>query len=310
MLEIRDITDFANYVGGRILGFLGSDYKDASVELMDIKKNNGTVRIGLVIKKPGCNLAPTLYLEQFFEAYEKGLELDAVMKQIADCRLMHEANNDFDLDAIYEFKMVEDMIVPRLINKDMNAELLSNCPYKVTEDLAATFHVLLPSADGVMASICITNELAEKWGVNARILYDCAMKNMAVLLPPTFRGMGQVLSELLNSDEDSMFDLIDASDFLFVASNKRMQFGASCILDLKFMDKIREKIGDYYVIPCSVHEVIIVPAMNGTNVSDIVEMIKTVNTNELQECDILSYNCYLYDSKGFRIAESKEALTA
>mgnify|MGYP000938398820 CR=1 FL=1 len=41
-------------------------------------KNNGKIRVGLLLQETGSNLFPTIYLEEYYEKFQKGetLELD------------------------------------------------------------------------------------------------------------------------------------------------------------------------------------------------------------------------------------------
>lgn len=43
---------------------------DVSIILQDILKNNNTHLDGLTVLTPGCNISPTIYLNDYFHAYE------------------------------------------------------------------------------------------------------------------------------------------------------------------------------------------------------------------------------------------------
>ena len=44
----------------------------ASVEVREVRKNNGVILHGLMFRKQGCNVSPTVYLDTYLEAYEAG----------------------------------------------------------------------------------------------------------------------------------------------------------------------------------------------------------------------------------------------
>jgi hypothetical protein len=48
---------------------LGSGFR---VEARDVRKNNGVILHGMSVMKKGQNVAPTIYLDTFLEAYESG----------------------------------------------------------------------------------------------------------------------------------------------------------------------------------------------------------------------------------------------
>lgn len=65
-------------------------------------------------------------------------------------------------------------------------------------------------------------------------------------------------------DEDAerlLADMVPQDDLMFVLSNKQKVNGAAALLDKDIMQKIVEKFGeDFYILPSSVHECIIVSA--------------------------------------------------
>ncbi|MCR5734661.1 MAG: DUF5688 family protein [Lachnospiraceae bacterium] len=80
----------------------------------------------------------------------------------------------------------------------------------------------------------------------------------------------------------------------------------SQILLHESLDEIAERLGEsrMYVIPSSVHEVLVIPVRG--ECIDIANMIREVNDTVVSREDILSYNLYLYDAedKMIRIAST------
>ena len=52
---------------------------------------------------------------------------------------------------------------------------------------------------------------------------------------------------------------------------------------------------DYYILPSSVHEVIIVPYSEILVCSKLDEMVREINITQVEEEDVLSNHVYLYD---------------
>ena len=80
------------------------------------------------------------------------------------------------------------------------------------------------------------------------------------------------------------------------------EYGAGVLGNAKVMDSIREQIGDFYIIPSSIHEIIAVPMSMGTEPSDLVEMVHQVNASEVTEKDQLSDSVFAYDAEGLHQA--------
>lgn len=71
--------------------------------------------------------------------------------------------------------------------------------------------------------------------------------------------------------------------------------GAGILLCSDYLTKIFDKIGDYYILPSSVHEVIIVPKANYTaDISDLSNMVKTINADIVDDTDVLSDEAFEY----------------
>lgn len=62
-------TEFVNAVKEKLTQELNGGVR---VNVYTTKKNNATERTGLILETPGVNISPTIYLEEFFELYEKG----------------------------------------------------------------------------------------------------------------------------------------------------------------------------------------------------------------------------------------------
>ena len=49
-----------------------------------IPKNNGVFLEALIIREPGINLSPTIYLENYFELYKEGTSMDEICHIICE----------------------------------------------------------------------------------------------------------------------------------------------------------------------------------------------------------------------------------
>ena len=68
------------------------------------------------------------------------------------------------------------------------------------------------------------------------------------------------------------------------------------ILNPQTMDAITKNFGDVYVIPSSVHEVLIVP-QHVMPAKLLAKMCTEINSKEVPDQDILSNNIYEYDAE-------------
>ena len=49
-----------------------------TVRVKEVQKNNGLVLNGLIIQKTGVNIAPTIYLDAYYEDYRNGRTLKSM----------------------------------------------------------------------------------------------------------------------------------------------------------------------------------------------------------------------------------------
>ena len=84
---------------------------------------------------------------------------------------------------------------------------------------------------------------------------------------------------------------------MMILTNSRKTYGACSILYPGMLEQLAERIGgDYYMIPSSVHEFLLVPAEREQDREELKKMIAEVNRTELPPEEVLSDHLYLYCS--------------
>jgi hypothetical protein len=187
----------------------------------------------------------------------------------------------------------------------MNTELLAGRPHKVIEDLAVTYHVLVNNIEDATASVAVTNDIMERWGVSVDELNEAAIANIPVLQRSTFQSMSEVLFESMGSeflrdfdgDEErakEVFDEFLPASNMYVLSTVHKSYGAAALLDKNMMAHIYEKFdGKFFIIPSSVCEVLIVS--DEFDSESLTSMIQDVNKSTVDLADQLSSHPYRYD---------------
>lgn len=294
---MKTFEQFTEEIVMKIKEFLPENFANAQVEIHSVIKNNDLKLTGLTIHNADSNICPTIYLNDYYNDYKSGEEMNSILTKIADVRVRKDIKNVFDVNDITVFDNVKNKIIPRLVNKEWNKNLLKERPHKVIAgDLAVTYHVIISqNLDGV-ASTAITYALMEKWEANTDILHEAALRNMTELLPSTFRSITSVLEEMKGNFEEPSQD-----DGMYVLSNKQKFNGSSALLDKEIMQKIVDRFGEnFYILPSSVHECIVVAVPEDMNIkiSEISEMIKQINAMEVEPDIRLSDHPYKYTVEG------------
>ena len=88
-------------------------------------------------------------------------------------------------------------------------------------------------------------------------------------------------------------------------SNQTLMYGASSIFIPGVLEKIGDAIGDFYIVPTSVHEVMILEVDAAPSVAVILNALKEQNQNRncVEEEDILSDAVFYYDAKSRKVTE-------
>ena len=274
---------------------------NVSVTLNHVMKNNGTELDGITIMEKDKNIAPTIYINSFYDRYREGGSLKAVVSEII--RIYNQNKNSININADYfeNYENVRKTIVYKLVNYQKNKKLLEDVPYKRVLDLAVVFYCLIEQRKGVSATALIHNEHLRIWNVTEDEIYNDALKNTPVLLAGSIVPMSKILSEIAGTapvDNDEKVCEYTGEDILYVLTNSSRVNGAACILYDNLLKKFANDVhSDLYILPSSVHEVIIVPKKNAFDKSELADMVREVNEQGVSQDEILSDNVYEYNRK-------------
>ena len=110
--------------------------------------------------------------------------------------------------------------------------------------------------------------------------------------------MEEVISDLVKQSEftDSQQLEEDVRDVpMYVLSNKTKIHGAACILYENVVKDFADYLNrDIFILPSSVHEVILVPSQGAQKAQNLVEMVREVNETQVEEEEILSDSVYYF----------------
>ena len=72
-------------------------------------------------------------------------------------------------------------------------------------------------------------------------------------------------------------------------------FGATCLLYKDLLKHFSEESQtDFYILPSSIHEVILVPTLENDCYGELSDMVREVNDSQLMDDEILSTHAYYY----------------
>ena len=128
------------------------------------------------------------------------------------------------------------------------------------------------------------------WGVNEAEVRELAIKNTPVLLPSNICSMKEMLDGM-GVKADGLTDEIP----MYILSNRDRVNGAASMAYEGVVGRFAGDLGsDLYILPSSIHELIIVPAGEEMDPRRLVQMIREVNDTQVSREEVLSYSLYQY----------------
>ncbi len=273
-----------------------------SVRIHTAEKNNGTVRKGITLTEQDINISPTIYLEEYYRQFQSGSSLEHITSDIL--RLYHEVRfqKSWGEEKINDYSHVKEKIIYRLVNYEANGKMLRNVPHISYLDLAIVFCVLLEVTKYGTATMAVRNEHLDMWGVQKEELYRQASINTSRLLPDDFCAMSAVIEELTKEPSEQQISFEEQEEDMYVLSHRIHSYGAAAILYKERMEGIGMYLkSNYYVLPSSVHEVIVIPERAAVKKEDLSAMVAEINRTQVEAEEVLSDRAYYYDRKKGRL---------
>ena len=275
---------------------------DATVELTTATKNNGIHLDGIIIRIGETNVAPIIYLQQYYEEYMENeyISIDEIVGRIVELRERHELQDaDGVIGKITDWAYVREHIYPMIVSAEDNEEMLRTLVSKPFLDLAVIMYIRLDDIlqIGGEATVKVTKEILSSLKVSEAEAFDVAFSNMKKD-DYAIQDIYMAISGMI--DEENIMD--EPTGKMFVLTNKRKSWGAVGILDKDLLHSIGKSL---YSLPSSVHETILIPEDENMDQTFLDAMVTEVNATQLSQEEVLSGHSYYYDFKGNEIRISK-----
>lgn len=262
-------------------------------------KNNGKERKGITVSEKGIHISPTIYLEEYFQQFQEGKPIEEIVEKILQLYEEVKCSHPCEESLLQNYEELKGKFACKLIHRGKNEKLLNDIPYVPWMDLAIVVFVLLEVSPYGTATVLVRKEHLEIWGLTEAQLFDEAKKNTPILLPYQFCPMRKLLREICPYAVD---EGEEEEESLYVLSNKLRSFGAASMLYDGILEKVGQKLGEnYYILPSSIHEVIVVPESKSPVKQDLEEMVREINETQVEEEEVLSDRVYYFSRKENRL---------
>lgn len=276
-----------------------------------IPKNNGVLLDGLTIQPPMSQIAPTIYLNPYYEQYQEGMSIDEILSDIQNLVQNSTPPSSICPEDIIDFAKMKSRIMMRLVHADSNRELLSDIPHIPYLDLAVVFYLFLErNAAGQMTSL-IHNDYLGRWHLTSQGLLRLALANTPQAYPAEITSITEVMKKIARQnlgdrhDEGHLDRLLaenEAASPLYVLTNHTGIYGACCMLYQNVLKDFAGYLGkDLVVIPSSIHEVLLTPDTGEVSYSQLNSLVADINHYEVPVEDQLSNHIYVYTRSDGRV---------
>ena len=266
--------------------------------LRPLPRNNGVTLDGLTLQGPGAHLAPTIYLNPYYQKLIRGSSLESIVEEILQLYQTTPPPASLTAESVINFEYLKDKIMFRMIHNASNQVLLSDVPHIPYLDLSIIFFLSLERTETGQVTAMIHNSHLRIWNISLEDLKTSALANSPRLFPPVISSMACIIEEMnrgLNPHFQETRPKPETPAPFYVLSNRSGINGAACILyeDVlkNFADGVEKNL---IILPSSIHEVLLLPDDGDISYAEMSRLVTHINRSEVPEEDRLSNQVYLY----------------
>ena len=184
-----------------------------------------------------------------------------------------------------------------VVNGEGNDSFLRDKLSRKVMDLAVVYRYFLDDRE---KSILITENVARVFKVTEEELFDAGIRN-GKKQGIQIMSLAKMMAILSGLPEIADCMPEQEGPEPLVCTTKDNRFGAQVICYADYLREISEKAnGSFYIIPSSIHELIVVPETGLENLEMLGNFVKEVNGEVVRPDEVLSDHVYYYN------AETKE----
>lgn len=304
---------FADEVASGIMKYFPEN-RQIQCRVVETMKNNNVTRVGITFHDQGEKVGPVIYMEPYREAATDGRPMSEIMREIAGIasRSMDKTELFGSLD-YGDYESVKEYLSVTLINGRDNRQMLSRMPHRQMGDLALILELKFPMEEGI-GSIKVSREMAELWAVDKDTLFAQAQENGLKAEPPSLQRMEDTMLSLALGSEAAENLLENPApeevpSQLYVLSNMSKNKGAAVLSYPGVLEKADQLFPKgFYILPSSIHELLIVPKSPEIDPKELGEMVRAVNRAEVAKEEQLSDRVYEYDREAGTIRQVPESI--
>ncbi|MCD7806089.1 MAG: DUF5688 family protein [Lachnospiraceae bacterium] len=190
------------------------------------------------------------------------------------------------IDEIYRWENAKKWVHRKVVPAGKNRDCFKEVVYTPFLDLEEQYYIGGVRNDRLI-TITVTESFLKTWDITKEDLEAQAVENMR---EDDYRMMP--MEDVLGL---SGMELFPEQDRLYVVTNHKGVFGAAVITEPEILTEFAAQLGgDTYILPSSVHELLLIPASTQNNADWLRRIVHEVNREAVPENEFLSDNIYYF----------------
>ena len=240
-------------------------------------------------------ISPVIYLDHLFNCHKEGVS-DEKLVQETVTQFVKYRNLKANTKLLRDYEQVKEHLRIRVVGATKNEFWADEKVSLVEGDFIHSCYLSFCNDEFGYATIDVSKRQADNWQVSYEQVIEDARKgstNMKVELC----SVTQILAETQSVENYMEYpDLLPEQESLFSLREQGSPFGASVIARLDILHRVGEILkDDYYILPSSVEEVLLIPARYWEEPGELNEMVRKINEKEVLLKDRLSSQVQYYD---------------
>ena len=269
---------------------------DMAIEERKVSKAQRGELNGVLFIKEGLLCAPTFYIEDFYMAYKDGASIADLSHNAIESAVQSMDMANVLADSSVNLLGDTDRLRVRMLNKSRNRNYLKGLAYR---ELSGGFVYIAEVAQGEYG-VVITKDLLKEYNMSRKKLFDIALKNTVEQFPPVLHDLGESIigepGDCVNLLEQKSGRAPAGAGPAFVLSNSMLYWGAGVLFYPGMIDRIHELLGgDFYVLPSSVHELILIAAED-QDPQQLADLVRSANSTVVRDNEVLANDLYICEA--------------
>ncbi|MBQ4562870.1 MAG: hypothetical protein IJA58_00145 [Lachnospiraceae bacterium] len=269
------------------------------VTLETVTKHNDVELVGLRVVYEDKPTSPMRYLNREREAYLNGCPYQEILAEICE-QIEHASMGEIGKAVDWSYEDIRPHLYIQISELDRNREWIGDKVHEINGDMVLTYHALMDNESMMRCEISITKTLIQSWGITEETVKADARANLDGSEVVVNSLNNVIANEVCPCEVKNLYDLPKEEwetdePRLYILNNPVRRYGASQILRPEVLSQIGEVLGDYYVLPSSVDEVLLSPKKDALPLSKLSQMVFEINRTETNKTDVLSDQVLYYD---------------